>query len=80
MTMNSEETPRGARLQPHPPGLKERGYQLYENGAVFREAVSPSCGANALQHCLRSQVSGPRGQLPTYFWSLRQCARVPRRG
>jgi transposase-like protein len=32
MTMNSEERPRGARLQPHPAGLKERGYQLYEQG------------------------------------------------
>jgi hypothetical protein len=30
--MNSEKSPSGARLQPHPPGLKEHGYQLYQQG------------------------------------------------
>jgi hypothetical protein len=32
MTTNSEERPRGARLPPHPPERKERGYRLYEQG------------------------------------------------
>jgi transposase len=40
MTTNSEERPRGARLQPHPPELKERGYRLYEKGKPNREIAA----------------------------------------
>jgi hypothetical protein len=36
MTTNSEQSPRGP-LQPHPAGLKERGYRLYQQGMSNRE-------------------------------------------